>query len=1653
MRFLTTAFALLVALTTFSTSAFAVEDTWDVSVQVSATVQSSPARITLAWPQDTNGVPSAYTIYRRAPGSTNWGSGTNIAGSSTSYVDSNVSTGTAYEYRIVKAASGYTGYGYILAGVEAPLVDSRGKVVLVVDNSIAGSLATELTQLDQDLRGDGWTVIRRDVGRNDSPASVKAVIKSVYDSDPANVKSVFLFGHVPVPYSGQLNPDGHPDHVGAWPADVYYGDMDGNWTDSSVNYTQTVNTDTADAARITNRPGDGKFDQTQIPSSVELEVGRVDLANLPGRTTWGGPATFPSELELLRKYLNKDHNFRLRRVNPTRRAILGDYFGYRGGEAFAGSGFRSFAPLVGANNIRNLNVEYNDQRGVWIQQAAANDYLLAYACGAGSYTSISGIGNSASYNGGTTPEMVSNNVRGVFNLLFGSWLGDWDHEDNILRAPLATDYGLTSAWSGRPHWYMHTMGLGGTVGSTARLTQNNNGDYQTVINSAQNQIHIALMGDPTLRLHPVAPVSNLNGATSGSTLSLSWTASNDSNVVGYHIYRASSATGSYTRLTASPITATNYTDNNATSGATYQVRAVKLETSGSGSYYNASQAAFYTVGGTNTGSTTPPPTTTPSDTSAPSVSISSPSGTVSGSSVTVSANANDNIGVTGVQFKLDGANLGAEDTSTPFTTTWNTTAASNGTHTLTAVARDAAGNIASATAVTVTVSNTTASSGGTTSGGTTSGGTTSGGSTTTPTDTTTPPTASAPAAGTVVWFDDALPAGAGASGAWNWTTSPAPFSGSKSHQTTLSSGLSEYSFNWATPLTIKTGEILFAYVYIDPSSPPSEIMFSFASDNWEHRAYWGSNTIQYGVNGTASRRPMSAIPTAGQWVRLEIPASQLGLEGQTVVGFGLSVQGGRMNLDYVGKYDPSVATTTTPSSSTSTSSSTTASPTAVVWFEDALPAGAGSSGTWNWVTSSPAPYAGTKAHQLPAATGLHEASFNWATPFSIATGESLVTHVYIDPANPPTSIMLSWVSDNWEHRAYWGADQISYGTPNTNGHRSMGAIPAAGQWVTLSVPASQVGLEGQSVQGMGFSLYGGKATFDSTGKAPAGSTTTTTPPSSGSGSTTTSGSGSTTTTTTPPSTTVTNPPSQTDPNTPSAPQLPAATDVVWFDDALPAGATGSGTNGDGWNWVTTNPTPKFGTKAHQTNIKSGVHEHSFNWGQMLNIVAGDTLYTYVYIDPANKPTEIMVSWMSDNWEHRAYWGADKIGYGTNKTASRYYVGPVPTAGQWVRLEVPAKAVGLEGSSVQGMGFSLYDGAVTWDKAGKMTAGTITDTTTSTTTTPPTSPSVPAVTETVWFDDAIPAGATGGGTAGDAWNWITTNPAAFSGTKSSQTTINSALHELSFNWAGATMAPATGEAVFAYVYIDPANVPQEIMISWFDGTWEHRAFWGADKIGYGNTGTAGRFNAGPMPAAGQWVRLEVPAKSVGLEGSTVSGLGLSLYGGRVTWDKFGKASASTTTTSGSTTASSGTTSGGTTAGGSTSGTTTSGGTVASGGTTSGTTSGGTTSGGSTTTPPVVTVPPATTTPSAPIATVPISLAENDAIRLPQVGDRQLRVLTPTLLELQRITTKAKDPATVTDWNFVDASGNFSAPATSQFTVTVNGSTVAVQSVGLSSTLGS
>jgi hypothetical protein len=93
------------------------------------------------------------------------------------------------------------------------------------------------------------------------------------------------------------------------------------------------------------------------------------------------------------------------------------------------------------------------------------------------------------------------------------------------------------------------------------------------------------------------------------------------------------------------------------------------------------------------------------DVNAPSVAITAPAaGDVDGT-ISVTASASDNVGVVGVQFQLDGVNLGTEDLVAPYAVSWNTTLIANGNHTLTAKARDAAGNITTSTSVIVTVNN------------------------------------------------------------------------------------------------------------------------------------------------------------------------------------------------------------------------------------------------------------------------------------------------------------------------------------------------------------------------------------------------------------------------------------------------------------------------------------------------------------------------------------------------------------------------------------------------------------------------------------------------------------------------------------------------------------------------------------------------------------------------------------------------------------------------------------------------------------------------------------------------------------------------------------------------------------------------------------
>jgi hypothetical protein len=539
-------------------------DTRSHAVELWASVQESPPRITLQWRNNWEGL--SYYIQRKSKDDTSWTPLTVLPAGTTSFTDNNVSVGSAYEYSVIEfAPDGFPHTGYIYAGIRAPLQDQRGKIILLVDNNYASPLANELARLQQDLVADGWTVLRHDVSTNDTPPHIKSIIQSDYNADPQNVQALFLLGHVPVPYSGDYNADDHVDHTGAWVADAYYGDMDGTYTDNSVWDTR--------ATRPANRNtyNDGKFDQTLIPGTVRLQIGRVDLSNLPAFS----PLT---DVDLTRTYLNKDHAFRTGALNLQKRAVLFDDFGETGGEAYAASGWRNFAPLLGPSSTTEIG------ENQFFNYVANQDYLWSYACGGGdpNYTDC--------YNFGETGNFVSTQCKTIFMMFFGSYFGDWDASNDIFRASLGSGDILAVAWAGRPHWFFHHMGLGETIGYSARLVQNNNGFYLPT--NFCHEVHISLLGDPTLRMQIVQPPTVLTATTNGSYVSLNWSASPDSSLLGYHVYRANNSSGPFTRVTTSPVLSPSFQDTPGNGSYTYMVRAIKLESGYSGTFTNASAGLF-----------------------------------------------------------------------------------------------------------------------------------------------------------------------------------------------------------------------------------------------------------------------------------------------------------------------------------------------------------------------------------------------------------------------------------------------------------------------------------------------------------------------------------------------------------------------------------------------------------------------------------------------------------------------------------------------------------------------------------------------------------------------------------------------------------------------------------------------------------------------------------------------------------------------------------------------------------------------------------------------------------------------------------------------------------------------------------------------------
>ena len=250
-----------------------------------------------------------------------------------------------------------------------------------------------------------------------------------------------------------------------------------------------------------------------------------------------------------------------------------------------------------------------------------NDYLLGYGAGFGGDAGAFGVGaSSGQYTGslgsGVDPSLnnfMDFDSRAVFVNFYGSVFGLWDQKDNFFRAPLANPYdpvngrrgyGLTDLWNGYGFARNTSAAQAATLG--ACIGQAVFDGYGGTSDPYHGGVHIALAGDPSLRLHTVLPASAASAAVSGNTITVSWTPSSDSSVSGYNIYYAPTSKGPYALLnTSGQVSGSPYSATRQIAADNfYMVRAVKTETVPSGTstttYVNMSEGAVAATAATAT---------------------------------------------------------------------------------------------------------------------------------------------------------------------------------------------------------------------------------------------------------------------------------------------------------------------------------------------------------------------------------------------------------------------------------------------------------------------------------------------------------------------------------------------------------------------------------------------------------------------------------------------------------------------------------------------------------------------------------------------------------------------------------------------------------------------------------------------------------------------------------------------------------------------------------------------------------------------------------------------------------------------------------------------------------------------------------------------
>ena len=169
---------------------------------------------------------------------------------------------------------------------------------------------------------------------------------------------------------------------------------------------------------------------------------------------------------------------------------------------------------------------------------------------------------------------------------------------------------------------------------------------------------------------------------------------------------------------------------------------------------------------------------------------------------------------------------------------------------------------------------------------------------------------------------------------------------------------------------------------------------------------------------------------------------------------------------------------------------------------------------------------------------------------------------------------------------------------------------------------------------------------------------------------------------------------------------PKIIESVWFEDGFPTGVKLESSGGPPLTLVTKPDGPVFsGKRALTRTSDNAVSQDFFHGGATFTIPKDGKFFVHCFIDDENSPEAIMVQFHVGGWKNRAVWGAkEKIPFGKEGTTEKVFMGELPKAGQWVKLEFAATKVGLKpGTKVDGFAFTQFSGTVSWDHLGVATA--------------------------------------------------------------------------------------------------------------------------------------------------------------------------------------------------------------------------------------------------------------------------------------------------------------------------------------------------------------